>query len=99
MAAQQPCVIANFAQMDCFGQAQAIYNAYTTALMGGQRVRIQYDNHFVEYRPSTPADLSMLRDLYMQIRNGCQQAQCLPDLSPGSRVRRGPAIYGIIGRG
>ncbi|MGE0698095.1 MAG: hypothetical protein AB7O57_03290 [Hyphomicrobiaceae bacterium] len=87
----------DFTQMDCLQQAKALLNAYTRMLSGGQRTEIRHGDYWTQYRSNSPADMAALRDLYQQIRQTCPAAQSLPDLSPGARVRRGPARPLIIG--
>jgi len=82
----------DFSKMSCFQQAESLLNAYQRMLSGGQRVEIRHGDYWVQYRNNQPADMAALRDLYQQIRSNCPQAQCLPDLSPGARVRRGPGL-------
>lgn len=84
--------------LSCLEQARTLYNAYFALSTGRRAVRVVYDNYTVEYRPLMQGDVAQLRDLYMRIRNGCAEAQTLPDLSEGTRVRRGPPIWGTIGR-
>lgn len=85
-----------FSTMDCLSQLSALYDAYTTLLTGRQRVRIQYGNYWVEFRSQMPQDVDKLLTLYNTLYGQCPNAATsgLPDLDPGRRVRRGPAIRG-----
>ena len=85
-----------FSTMDCLSQLTALYDAYTSLLTGRQRVRIQYGNYWVEYRPQAPQDVDKLLALYNTLYSQCPLAAAngLPDLDTGRRVRRGPAIRG-----
>lgn len=95
-----PTIEVSFSGLSCLDQCKALLDAYTNALIGKQRIRIQYDNYYVEYRQSNPGDLDQLRNLYMQMRMNCPDAMaCLPDINPARRVRRGPAAFGTINRG
>ena len=89
-----------FPDLTCLEQARTLYGAYTTLIMGKQRVRIAYANYNVEYKPGDAAHLKALVQLYTQIRNSCQEAiDTLPDITPGMSVRRGPPVYGTLSRG
>lgn len=82
----------DFNRMNCFEQAKSLLDAYQRMLTGGQRTEIRHGDYWVQYRNNSPADMTMLRNLYSQIRSGCPEARSLPDLSPGARVRRGPGL-------
>jgi hypothetical protein len=87
-----PTIDIDFTKLDCVGQATSLLNAYTKALTGGQRIQVRHDTYWTSYKPNTPAEMTMLRNLYQLIRAQCPAAANLPDLSPGMRVRRGPAL-------
>ena len=99
--ASAPCHEIKFTELTtCVAQCQALLDAYTQALMGGQRVRIMYGNYAVEYQQRSAQDMQALLNLYMTMRNQCPEAMaCLPDINPASRVRRGPAIHATMARG
>lgn len=95
------CVNATpFYDMTCIEQCKSLLDAYHLLITGKQRVRIAYANYNVEYKPGQQGDLKALVQLYTTIRNSCQEAiNTLPDLSPGASVRRGPPVFGQMGRG
>mgnify|MGYP001801333976 CR=1 FL=1 len=93
------CKEFNFAGLGCLEQAQNLYNAYISMLTGQQRVRIQYGNDYVEYAAKSTQDMDALRHLYMTIWKDCPEAQnVLPAINNHS-ARRGPALFGQLGRG
>jgi len=93
------CVETPFTGLSCLDQATNLYNAYVQMITGRQRIRVQYDGYYVEYAPKNAADIEAIRTLYMNIWNGCPEAQAsLPPLNVSS-VRRGPPVFGQMGRG
>jgi hypothetical protein len=82
----------DFATMNCAQQCNALLNAYMKGLAGGQRIQVRHGDYWVEYRASNSADMAALRDLYRLVRGQCPAAADMPDLSPGLRAKRGPAL-------
>lgn len=82
----------DFTQLDCVGQCNALLNAYVKGLTGGQRIQVRSGEHWVEYRANRQNDMLALQQLYRIIKGQCPAAANLPDLSPGLRAQRGPAI-------
>lgn len=76
-----------------------MFNAIHQITTGAKKVQVRYGEQWVEYHRTSAGDLELLRQMYQSIWNDCVEAQkCLPDLRPGARAKRGPAmttkIYG-----
>ncbi len=79
--------------MTCLEDCQNLYTAYLQMLQGKTKVRVRYNDMWVEYRGNYAGDMDRLRNLYMTLRQQCPEAlSALPDLSPAYRVQRGPPV-------
>lgn len=79
--------------MSCFEDCKGLYDAYLQILTGKSKVRVRYNDMWVEYRANYAGDMERLRAAYQGLRQQCPEALAtLPDLSPAYRVRRGPPV-------
>lgn len=91
--ASTPPLEVDWSASACVDACRALFNAAIAAQTQGRRVRVRYDNYEVEYKPE---EYGQLATLYETLRSQCPDAQSLPSLQAGRRVRRGMPIWGTV---
>ena len=86
----------------CRALLSNLFQAYTQALTGNQRIRVRVGDRWTDYsRANVPELLATYRMLFTECVASGVDMSGLPSLNPGNRARRGAAVFqfrGPIGR-
>lgn len=78
---------------ECRTLLMQLFQAYTQAMTGNQRIRVRVGDRWTDYsRANVPELLTLYRTLFTQCAEGGVDMNGIPDLNPGNRARRGPAV-------
>jgi hypothetical protein len=83
---------------DCRVILQGLFQAQIMAASGNTRTRVRVHDRWTDYSKANVIELQTLyRTIYGQCRAAGTDMTGLPDLNPGLRALRGPAVRGIRG--